>query len=84
MSFSIGSGFVIGPAVGGAIYGWNPTAFWLGCLASAIAGALIVLDLPDDEPVTEPPVAIAPQIIHPVPDVDHPPTVTPEDDFARD
>ncbi len=83
LSFSIGLGFVIGPAAGGVLYGWNATVFWLACLASAAAAAVIYLGLPENELVVEPAVAIAPQIIHPVPDVGHPPTVTPDDDVAK-
>jgi len=42
--FAFGVGFVLGPALGTAVYARSPSALWLGCaLASALAGTLVGL-----------------------------------------
>src|SRR4029077_6400844 len=44
MTFAIG--FVLGPTLGAAIFGWRPGVLWGGCLACCLLAALLVARSP--------------------------------------
>lgn len=46
-SLTFGLGLVLAPSVGGALFGWNPTALWLSCGAIGLSAAGLVLVGPE-------------------------------------
>ena len=49
MTFALG--YVIGPALGAALFGWRPQMLWGACLGSCLLGAWLVVRAPRQRPV---------------------------------
>ena len=48
-AMTLGLGSVLGPSVGTALFGWNPSGLWSACLLLGAAAALLVLRSPPAE-----------------------------------
>lgn len=46
LGFTFGLGLVVGPAVGPAVFAWNPAVLWIGCAIAGLLAAALASRLP--------------------------------------